>query len=51
MVEEISCEKAVQLIKPVRYESEDGEVNTRFELQSDVLDRLLKAEEMVFMIY
>ena len=47
MVEELSVMGAVQLIKPTKYESEDGQTNTKFELQTEVLERLLEDKGLV----
>ena len=47
MVEEISKCGAVQLIKPTKFESDEGEILTKFELQTDVLDQLLNVQETV----
>ena len=43
MVEEVSV-GAVQLIRPTKYE-DGGEIVTKFELQTDVLENLLTQEE------
>ena len=44
MVEEIGA-GAVQLIKPVKFETDDGELATKFDLQEKVLENLLDSKE------
>lgn len=46
MTEDIEIERAVQLIKPVKKENDNGETVTSFKLETEVLEKLLLKEDV-----